>query len=91
MVDGFRNGLLLTIATLLAPRATNLQVVALARRTDVWVKRTYASGAATAMAMSSMARPARRDGAVADELETYVGAGLTSQQALRTATVNVAR
>ncbi|HEX6943625.1 MAG TPA: hypothetical protein VF128_11900 [Gemmatimonadaceae bacterium] len=49
MVDGFRNGLLLTIATLLAPRATNLQVVALARRTDVWVKRTYASGAATAM------------------------------------------
>lgn len=41
--------------------------------------------------MSSMARPARRDGAVADELETYVGAGLTSQQALRTATVNVAR
>ena len=28
---------------------------------------------------------------VADELETYVGAGLSAQQALRTATVNVAR
>ena len=28
---------------------------------------------------------------VADELETYVGAGLTTQQALRSATVNVAR